>query len=116
MGGFRVLRVAGRDVPDVTAAGCLSATVVAYSVSPLYGEPGVYIYDFTDRRERRLVSAENRSDAYPKGADYFELKELDDRNRTITFYYARDVDTTDFGELRTSRNLRKVDLHGQVSR
>lgn len=44
----------------------------------------------------------------PHGTDYFELKEINDRN--LKFFYETDVDSIDFNEFRTEKYLRSIEL------
>ena len=54
-----------------------------------------------------LVAAKTFNSAYPKGADFFELKSV--TGQRIIYYYGRDVDEIDFKSLRSARNARSVE-------
>ena len=56
----------------------------------------------------RLVAPMTYNPAYPKGADFFELKFV--VGRRITYYYGRDVDAIDFTLLRTAQNERSIEM------
>lgn len=109
-GGFKTLRLPEYEVADVTGVAWISSDVVAYSVSPLYGEPGLYLYNYSTKTRTTLVAATNRNLAYPKGADYFELKSLDGNATVAYYYYAPDVDEVEFEAFRNPKTIRKVDL------
>ena len=55
-----------------------------------------------------LIGPKNINLSYPHGADYFELKEINDRN--LKFFYETDVDSIDFDEFRTEKYLRSIEL------
>jgi len=111
-GGFHQLQLpAHRDVvKDVTAIIMLENDELAYSVSPIYGKPGIFIFDCIAKKTRRIVAPRHLDAAYPDGADYFELHAL--RNGQIEFYYAPNVDTTDFNTLRTPAHLYHMTVLG----
>lgn len=115
MGGFRQLLLERGGVPhvhiadDVTGIAWLSNSVLVYTVSPVYGVPGVYVVDCGGPTAKpvRLVAPMTYNPAYPKGADFFELKSV--VGRRITYYYGRDVDAIDFTLLRTVQNERSIE-------
>jgi len=118
-GGFRVLSLPSklgkrRRVSDVVSYMFTDDGGVVYSVSPIYGVPGIYLFDCSSRVVRRLVAAKNRDPAYPKGADYFEL--VGARGTKVLFYYAPDIDHVDVNKVRTSQNLYETDLQGRTFR
>jgi hypothetical protein len=52
---------------------------LVYAVSPVYGVPGIYLFDARIGTTRRVVGARNTSDAgYPDGADLFVLCSVED--------------------------------------
>jgi len=83
---------------------------LAYSVSPIYGKPGIFIFDCIAKKTRRIAAPRHLDAAYPDGADYFELHAL--RNAQIEFYYAPNVDTIDFNTLRTPTHLYQMTVLG----
>jgi len=108
-GGFLRLGFQGaraRLVNDVTGVGYLTSNLVIYTVSPIYGRPGVYSYDCRSHRSKRIVSPRTKNEAYPDGADFFELKSLG--KRVIYFYFAPDVDSVDFATFRIDSFLYEV--------
>lgn len=113
MGGYSVLSVNHtgiKEIDDVTGIAWVSPTLLVYTVSPIYGKSGVYLYDCMERKCKRIVAPKNINPAYPDGADYFELYRMYDSK--IVFYYAADVDLVDFKEFRTQSFLFRVNLDG----
>jgi len=103
-----------RVVDDVTGVLFVVPDRLVYSVSPIYGRPGVFAFNCRTGRVRRLVRPKNVDPSYPEGLDYFELAWLkDDR---IYFYYAADVDRADFTTFREPKNLYVTDLSGSRMR
>ena len=115
MGGFRQLfllranAVAIHVANDVTGIAWLSSTELVYTVSPVYGAPGVFLVDCVSPVPTpiTLVAATTYNPAYPKGADFFELKSV--TGRRITYYYGHDVDGIDFKLLRSAPNERSIE-------
>jgi hypothetical protein len=115
MGGFRQLFLKRGGVPDVhlsddvTGIAWFSDSELVYTVSPVYGVPGVYVVDCSNQTAKpvRLVAPITYNPAYPKGADFFELKSVV-RNR-ITYFYGPDVDAIDFTRFRTTMNERSFE-------
>lgn len=87
-------------------------SVLIYSVSPIYGKPGIYKYDCKDHVSKIIVKPENRNKYYPDGSDYFELSRITlmCNKLIINYFYVRDVDSPEFNSLRTKNNSRKVEL------
>lgn len=54
-----------------------------------------------------LVASKTFNPAYPKGADFFELKSV--TGQRITYYYGHDVDEFDFKLLRSAPNERSIE-------
>lgn len=117
MGGFLQLHLPSkpaRVVNDVTGALFVSPRRVIYTVSPIYGRPGLFVFDCASRRVRRLVGPRTFHRTSPEGADYFELAgQKDDR---IFFYYVADVDRFDFARLHEPDRLYFTDLSGSPMR
>jgi hypothetical protein len=104
-GGFMQLYLAD----DVTAFAWASPSVVVYSVSPVYGSPGVFLAKCAaPRKVTVLVAPSNIDRAYPKGADYFEIRSI--TGHQIEYFYGDDVDKIDFTQLRSDKNLRRIDV------
>ena len=94
---------------DVTAITWVTPHTLVYSVSPVYGSPGIYLVKcYRGRMPTLLVGAEHRDKAYPQGSDYFELSSI--VKSTLNYYYAGNVDTIDFLQLRADKNLRSYQL------
>ena len=117
MGGFHELHLPStpaRVVDDVTGVLFVVPDHLVYSVSPIYGRPGVFVFNCRTGRVRRLVRPRRVERSYPDGTDYFELAWLKD-NR-IYFYYAADVGRADFTTFREPKNLYVTDLSGSRMR
>jgi len=100
-------------VKDVTGIAWAGAKELVYSTSPVYGDPGLYLYDCESNRSKRILGPRTRDKAYPKGADHFELRGVSNANSVLLFYYQPDVDSIDFNEFRTPGNLYQVQLDGK---
>jgi len=114
-GGFPVLSVTSptarsTEVSDVTGIAWVGSGMLIYTVSPVYGKPGLFILDCNSMQTKRIIGPRSISAAYPDGADYFELTGISgSSNKTVFFYYSPDVDVTDFRVFRTTKNLCFVD-------
>ena len=95
---------------DLTGAVWLDANTLVYSVSPIYGRPGLFELDCRSARTRIIVAPVTKDEGYPDGADYFELISVDPRKRRACFYYLLDVDSANFTGLRTPEHIRCVHL------
>lgn len=111
-GGHKILHLTNglEDVSDVSGLGWLSRSSLAYSVSPVYGKPGIYVYNCDQKRVARIVAPRKTDGHYPHGAEYFELKVVS--NGRIYFYYAPDVDEINFRSFRTKSFLHSVNSDG----
>jgi hypothetical protein len=113
MGGATELTPKGRKNPvarDITGALWRGPTKLVYSVSPIYGRPGLFEFDCKAGAVKTLVEPANKSRAYPDGADYFELVRVDSGRNEACYYYAADVDSADFETFRAPNNLRCTKL------
>lgn len=73
----------------------------------------MFSYDLEKYRAVLLVGPVKRCEAYPEGADYFELAGVSLEGRgEVRFYYSPDVDLTDFSTLRTTAHEFHVRLDG----
>ncbi len=117
MGGFLILSVTRSQdkkyssARDVTGAIWVGKHELVYTISPIYGKPGLYLIHCPTMVERRIVSPQTLSSAYPDGADYFELESVEFAERMIVrFYYAPNVDDVDFSAFRSSQHLQVVEI------
>lgn len=99
-----------RIIDDITGAIYVTERLLAYTVSPIYGRPGVYLYDCLSREIKRIVKPNRIDKAYPDGSDYYELHGFE--GNRINFYYVLDVDAADFHNFRTTENLYEVSIDG----
>jgi hypothetical protein len=114
-GGFLQLYV-GRDqdhlahvAEDVTGIAWASPTSLVFSVSPVYGSPGIFLVTCSDKPQvKMLVGPKNINKAYPQGSDYFELRSI--TGDQVQYYYGGDVDTISFSQWRSDKNVRRVRL------
>jgi len=120
LGGFLSLTIRRKGderdsclVDDITGIVWISENELIYTVSPIYGQPGVFLYDCNLFETKRIVGPRTINTAYPDGADYFELQSFSpDSSGRILFYYSPDVDLVDFGEFRKPNFLYQVCLDG----
>ena len=115
MGGHTLLALPSKAHPkevikDVTGVAYRSNESLVFTVSPLYGRPGIYAYDCVSKQKKQIVKPRTVNNAYPDGADYFEFQGL--RENKIYFYYAPDVDSTDFTRFRNKDYLYEVNIDG----
>lgn len=115
LGGYRILRITFRGsqktvARDMTGVAEDAEGGIVFSTSPTYGRPGLFRFDCQTGARLILVKPKTKSKSYPHGADYFELVSLSGNG--ARFYYAPDVDATDFNSFRTKENLFEVRLNG----
>ena len=95
---------------DLTGAMWRDANTMVYSVSPIYGRPGLFELDCQSTHSRAVVAAVTKDKGYPDGADYFELVSVDPKKQQACFFYSPDVDGPDFVEFRKPEHIRCVHL------
>jgi hypothetical protein len=113
MGGAKELslRRGSSSIPvakDVTAMLWRSPNHLLYSVSPVYGIPGLFELDCKTSKSKTIVAAAVKDRAYPDGADYFELVSVDSLKSEACYYYSAHVDQTKFDTFRNPKNIRCV--------
>lgn len=120
IGGFLVLstrRLDGENrhvVRDMTGMAWAGSWDVIYTVSPIYGKPGLFRLNCSTMVEHRIVSPRTFSDAYQAGADYFELESVEVLGIVkARYYYTPNVDETDFTSFRSLQNQRIVEFNLQ---
>jgi hypothetical protein len=118
LGGFPILSLPSksgkrRRVDDVNSYAFTVTGNLLYSVNPIYGNPGIYLFNCASTKVRRLVSPKHIDTAYPRGADYFELVGLS--GKRILFYYAPDIDSVDVNVVRNPNSLYETDFDGKPS-
>lgn len=105
LGNGRVEHVAD----DITGVVWIDRNSLAFSSSPIYGKPGIFILRCsqpTAVKLMTLVAPTHMSRTYPEGTDYFELKER--KGMRLEYFFSEDVDNTDFSMFHTNQNLRSV--------
>lgn len=116
LGGFKVLSIrqmdamVSQETEDVTGIAWMTESILVYSVSPIYGNPGLYIFNCTTKETKRIVAPKNINAGYPNGADYFELYRLSADK--VYFYYTADVDSINFKTFRSQTFLFQSNLDG----
>ena len=95
---------------DLSGAMWRDANTLVYSVSPIYGRPGLFALDCRTAHSRTIVAAVTKDKGYPDGADYFELVSVDQKKQEACFNYSPDVDSPDFEGFRTPEHIRCVRL------
>lgn len=101
-----------QGIRDITGIAWATQNLLVFTVSPIYGKPGVYLYHCTSKETKRIVSPKTIDKAYPDGADYFELQGIEERGGTVRFYYGQHVDSIDFSSFRTKDYLFQCQLDG----
>lgn len=92
---------------DITGIAWSRSAQLIFSVSPIYGKPGLYMAICGKPiKTSTLVFPSNIDKAYTEGADYFELKSVN--SNEIKFYYGADVDSINFTHFRSEQNLRII--------
>jgi hypothetical protein len=109
-GGFLVLSVTSptarsAELSDVTGIAWIDREMLIYTVSPIYGKPGLFLLDCRSMQTKRVIGPRSIGVSYPDGADYFELTGISGSSGKIYFYYSPDVDRTDFRVFRITKNL-----------
>jgi hypothetical protein len=97
--------------PDVTGAIWRDPNTLVYSVSPIYGRPGLFELDCRSGYSKTIVPPATRDKGYPDGADYFELVSVDPKIQQACFYYSADVDSPDLDNFRVPEHLRCVQVN-----
>jgi len=97
-----------KSIDDVTGIVWISENKLLYSVSPIYGIPGIFIFDCRKMKTKRILGPKTFYKGYPDGADFFELKEFSEGK--IYFYYSPDVNSTDFYEFKTKEYFYQINL------
>ena len=105
-------RKRGKAVEDATGIAWMTDYVLVYSVSPIYGKPGIYKYDYQTGISDYVVEPKSIDSAYPDGADFFELQSIDSRKRQLFFYYGACADSIDFTVFQSPKYLFRVNLDG----
>jgi len=117
MGGFLTLSIISKSdkrrskaIDDVTGIVWISRNKLLYTVSPIYGIPGIFVFDCKEMKMGRILGPKTFYKENPSGADFFELKKFSEGK--VYFYYSPDVHSTDFDELRTKKYLYQINLDG----
>lgn len=115
MGGFRDLVVYKDDSKvsefrDVNAFIWIENHKILYSVSPVYGKPGIYLFDCKTKKNDIITKPSVLNSAYQNGADYFELNDYTNSSKEFTYFYAPDIDLVEFETFRNKSNIRKQKL------
>jgi hypothetical protein len=114
-GGFMQLFI-GHDgdhlahvADDVNAVAWASAESLVYSVSPIYGKPGVFVVTCSSTPKVSILVAPTHKDrAYPDGSDYFEVQAV--RGHEVRYRYGADVDRIDFEHWHSAENVQTAHL------
>lgn len=116
MGGYLELTINPPSThlfKDITAIAWVSPDVLLFTVSPIYGKPGVFLFNCVSKQIRRIVGPKTTNKSYASGADYFELHGFSKTNdQEFYFYYAPDVEAIDFSRFRTEEYLFRSRLDG----
>jgi len=86
--------------------------VLFFTVSSIYGKPGLYKWIMPSRKPQRILGPRTRTKAYPDGADYFELVGISERGDRLFVLYSPDVDEQDFLQFRNPDHLYSIGTDG----
>ena len=78
------------DMPDTREMAWVDE-VLLFAVSPVYGRPGIYVWQCPQLSVRRVVRPTRVSRDHPGGTDYYRLLRID--GETLYFAHAPDVDS-----------------------
>lgn len=116
-GGYKVLSINlpskdnshdGIIANDITGMAWIRGDELVYTVSPIYGRPGIFLFNCSSMNAKQILGPKTINKAYPDGADYFELHSIS--NGKIYFYYAPDVDHVDMNKFRTKEFLHHLNM------
>ncbi len=96
-----------RDISGIT---WISRNELVYTVGPIYGRPGIFLFNCDLMQTKQILGAKTIKKGYPSGADYFELQGFS--SNKIYFYYSPDVDLVDFNRFRDESFLYQINLDG----
>ncbi len=109
-GDSGVLWIQGIDTalaPDIVNVAVITPSIIAYSGSPVYGVPGIFLFDFDKRMTKCIVPPSNFKEEFPDGTDYFEIDRVDLKSEEILFWHLKDLDNVDFsGDWRSGHEYR----------
>jgi hypothetical protein len=80
-----------KSIDAVTGIVWISESKLLYSVSPIYGIPGIFVFDCRKMKMKRILGPKTFRKGWPDGVDDFQLKEFSEGK--IYFYYAPDIET-----------------------
>lgn len=110
-GGYRVLEIGTHKLVDVDSFKKVDGKVF-YATSPVYGKPEVGVIECSSDKRIQLVAPKNMDKSYPDGTDFFRLKDVTknkkSRSYTVRYFYAPDIDSKDFKNLESKKNLKSV--------
>ncbi len=84
---------------------------IFFTSSPVYGKPRLGFIDCQNNYEGVILKANNFSQAYPEGTDYFKIKDIfncESKNICIEYYFTKNIDDQDFKIFETKNNLNMV--------
>lgn len=97
---------------DVTGVAVIAPSSMTYSGCPIYGRPGLFVFDFKTKENRCIVPPSNFNPAYTDGTDYFAIDRVDLKDKEIFFWHVPDVDKANFeGDWKTG-NEYKINFDG----
>lgn len=101
-------------VIDAPAFGWISENDLIFSVSSVYGKPGLFKFSCREEKLQKLVAAKTIIETYSDGADFFWLQRLDPKKLLIYYYYHPDPDAVPpKQDLRNDKNLYVIDNDGK---
>jgi len=79
-----------------------------YSVSPIYGNPGIWVLDPTSGVPKRVVDPMHRKEGWPEGADMFELVGI--KGGRLLYWYTPDISWDGSFPKRGKKEVRSYDI------
>ncbi|MFZ1082854.1 MAG: hypothetical protein WAO19_13125 [Candidatus Kryptoniota bacterium] len=115
MGGSVELWIPGIDTAlsvDINNVAMLEPSLIAYSGDPIYGKPGLFLFDYGKGKIKCIVPPSNFKKEFPDGTDYFEIDRVDPKDKEIFFWHLKDLDNVDFSTDWKSGHEYKIKFDG----
>jgi len=104
-----------REVPGAREMAWVDEVLV-YAVSPVGGDPGVYVWECPRATVRQVVRPSRVSSAHPRGTDVYQLERID--GDTLYYAHAPNVESPSLPQdlERGVETLRLASPHPMISR
>ena len=81
-GGYKELIIKKRKLIDVESFK-VKENNLFYATSPVYGQPEIGQLNCKNGEIKTIVKAKNFTKSYPKGSDFFRLKDIIQKNKNL---------------------------------